>query len=100
MPTLCAGWYGFCNTKRHQTLQALEAAGFYTVGMDDGKQVIIESLKKYATDAMTKAEEFRAVAASKTTKEESELYLQQAKEEEAKARGYLKHAEILADTEG
>jgi len=66
--------------------------------MEDGKQVIIEALKKYARDATKKAKEFRAVAASKTTKEESELYLQQAEEEEAKARGYLKHAEILAET--
>jgi len=33
------------------------------------------------------------------TKEESDLFLRQAEEEEAKARGYLKDAEILAETE-
>jgi len=72
---------------------------FYTVGMDNGKQVIVEALKKHASEAMTKAKEFRLIAVSKATKEESELYFQQAKEEEAKARGYLKQADILAETE-
>ena len=75
---------------------------FYTVGMDNGKQVIVEALKKHASEAMTKAKEFRVIAVSKATKEEkkeSELYFQQAKEEEAKARGYLKQADILAETE-
>lgn len=67
--------------------------------MDNGKQVVVEALKRHATEAMTKAKEFRALAASMVTPEESELYLQQAQEEEAKARGYLKHAEILAQVE-
>lgn len=82
--------------RRHK---ALEGCRFYTVEMDNGKQVIVDALKKHATEAMTKAKEFRALAASKATKEESELYLQQAEEEEAKARGYLKHAEILGQVE-
>ena len=99
MPTLCTGRYGFCNMKRHQPPQALNTGAFYTGGMDNGKQVIVEALKKYAADAMTKAKAFRALAASKTAKEESELYFQQAEEEEAKGRGYLKYAEILAETE-
>jgi hypothetical protein len=99
MPTLCTGWYVFRNMKRHQTTQAANTRRFYTVGMDDGKQIIIEALKKHAREAMTKAKEFRAVAAAKCTKEECKLYLQQAAEEEAKARGYLKHAEILGEVE-
>ena len=65
--------------------------------MDNGKQGFIEALKKHASEAMTKANEFRAIAAAKITKEESELYFQQAEEEEAKAKGYLKHAEILGE---
>jgi hypothetical protein len=48
---------------------------------------------------MTKAKEFRTIAASKITKEESELYFQQAEEEDAEARGHLKHAQILAEME-
>lgn len=38
---------------------------FYTDVLDDGKQVIIEALKKHAKDAMTKAKDFRAIAAAK-----------------------------------
>ena len=86
MPTLCTGWYVFRNMKRHQTTQAANTRRFYTVGMDDGKQIIIEALKKHAREAMTMAKEFRAVAAAKCTKEECKLYLQQAAEEEAKAK--------------
>lgn len=67
--------------------------------MDDGRQVLIEALKKHHDDALAKAMEFRELAKRQTTKEEADLYLQQAHEEEMKARGYLKHAEILSHVE-
>jgi len=72
---------------------------FYTGRMDSGKQIIVEALKKHHDDAMAKAKQFRALAASRDTAEERDLYLEQAQEEESKARGYLKHAEILAEME-
>jgi len=67
--------------------------------MDEGKQVLIDALKKHHSDALAKAKEFREFAKRQTTKEEADLYLQQAHEEEAKARGYLRHAEILSGAE-
>jgi hypothetical protein len=72
---------------------------FKLVRMESGKQIVIEALKKHHDDAMAKAGQFRALAASRDTVEERDLYLQQAEEEEAKARGYLKHAEILTKME-
>jgi thymidine kinase len=79
--------------------QCIATLIFYTGRMDSGKQIVIEALKKHYDEAMAKAKQFRALAASRDTAEEGDLYLQQAQEEEAKARGYLKHAEILTNME-
>jgi len=65
--------------------------------MKAGKQVLLDALRKQHSDAMTKAKELREIAKQQTSKEEADLYLQQAQEEEMKARGYLKHAEILSE---
>lgn len=67
--------------------------------MGDGKQVVINALRKHHSDALAKAKEFRELAGRQTTKEEADLYRQQAQEEETKAQGYLRHAEILSEVE-
>jgi len=67
--------------------------------MNAGKQVLLDALRKHRSDAMTKAKELREIAKRQTSKEEADLYLQQAHEEETKAQGYLRHAEILAEAE-
>lgn len=65
----------------------------------DGKKIVVEALKKHSRDAMAKAKEFRTLAASQKTKEEADLYFQHALEEEAKANGYLRQAEVLSQLE-
>lgn len=65
----------------------------------DSRKNFVELLKKNSRDARSKAKEFRTLAASQKTKEEADLYLQQALEEEAKASGYLRQAEIFSRLE-
>ena len=67
--------------------------------MIEGRQVAIDALRKHHSDALSKAKEFRKLAGRQTTKEEADLYIQQAHEEEAKAQGYLRHVEILSEGE-
>ena len=63
----------------------------------DSRKNFVEILKKNSRDARSKAKEFRTLAASQKTREEADLYLQQVTEEEAKAKGYLRQAELLSD---
>jgi len=63
----------------------------------DNRKNFVEILKKNSRDARSKAKEIRTLAASQKTREEADLYLQQATEEEAKAKGYLRQAELLSD---
>jgi hypothetical protein len=67
--------------------------------MNAGKQVLLDALRKHHSDAMTTAKELREIAKRQTSKEEADLYLQQAHEEETKSQGYLRQAEILAEAE-
>ena len=67
--------------------------------MNEGIQVTIDALKKHYSDALAKAEEFRQLATRQARTETRDVYLQQAEEEEMKARGYLRHAEILSEAE-
>ena len=67
--------------------------------MNEGIQVVIDALKKHHGEALAKAEEFRELAKRQARTETRDLYLQQAEEEEMKARGYLRHAEILSEAE-
>lgn len=67
--------------------------------MGDGNQVVIDAMRKHHNDALAKAEEFRQLAKRQPRKEIADLYLQQAEQEEMKARGYLRHIEILSETE-
>lgn len=57
--------------------------------MDSGIQIIVEALKKHSRDAMDRAREFRTRAASQTTKEEADLYLQRQRKKKPK-RGVSK----------
>ena len=66
--------------------------------MTEYKQVIIEALKKHHDNAMANAKEFRARAQREPTQAEAQYFLNQAEKEEAKARDYLNHAEILSRT--
>ena len=63
----------------------------------DSRKNFVEILKKNSQDARSKAKEFRTLAASQKTREEAALYLQQATEEEAKAKGYIRQAELLSE---
>lgn len=62
------------------------------------KQVIIDALKKHHDSAMAKAKELTVLAQRQATTIEAERFLNQAKEEEAKAKAFLNHAEILSKT--
>jgi len=67
--------------------------------MDEGNQVVIDALRKHYNDALARAEEYRQLATRQPRKEIADLYLQQAEQEDLKARGYLRHLEILSETE-
>jgi len=71
----------------------------FTLVAMDGKKVVVEALKRNSRDAMAKAKHFRTLAGSQKTKEEADLYFQHALEEEAKANGYLRQAEVLSQLE-
>lgn len=63
--------------------------------MSNNKHEIIEALKKQFWETMAKAEALRHLAATQRTEEDADRFIQRAEAEEAKAKGYLKQAEIL-----
>lgn len=59
------------------------------------KHEAIEELKRQFWETMAKAEALRHLAATQRTAEEADRFVKRAEAEEAKAKGYLKQAEIL-----
>lgn len=65
--------------------------------MFDGKHRAIEELTDQYRKAMSRATSLRSSAVGHSRTEQANEYIRQAQFEEDKARGYLKHAEILAE---
>jgi hypothetical protein len=66
--------------------------------MLSGKELAIQELLKNCQEALTRAKELRKIATLQSTAGEAVRYLQQARFEMDKARGYLKQAAILEKT--
>ena len=63
--------------------------------MSHGKHETIEELKRQFWETMAKAEALRHLAATQHTEEDADRFIKRAEAEEAKAKGYLKQAQIL-----